>query len=129
MWHWFDCLPLSWRVSSLTPPHTIAPRRPFPMGIASVQCFAGPENVSFKGLELSVSTKLGFHRSLSVGGRTITQSPSSITSTIKTPQKVQRRKKERSFIMCALLCYSVCAASLHYQSVCELRERVKKMMG
>lgn len=120
MWHWFDCLPLSWRVSSLTPPHTIAPRRPFPMGIASVQCFAGPENVSFKGLELSVSTKLGFHRSLSVGGRTITQSPSSITSTIKTPQKVQRRKKERKkeALLCVRYCVTVCVQLLYTTSLC-----------
>ena len=82
-------LPLSWRVSCLTPPHTIAPSLPFPMGTASVQCFAGPENVSFKGLELSVvSTKLGFHKSFSVGGPTRTHSPSSITTTTKKRKKL-----------------------------------------
>uniref|UniRef100_A0A2P2PNF7 Uncharacterized protein n=1 Tax=Rhizophora mucronata TaxID=61149 RepID=A0A2P2PNF7_RHIMU len=36
-------------VSDATPPQTMAPRRPFPMGIASVQCFAGPLKVTFKG--------------------------------------------------------------------------------
>ncbi|KAF7811040.1 Alpha-L-fucosidase 2 [Senna tora] len=38
-----DSLPLSWRISEATPPQIIAPRRPLPIGIASVQCLAGPE--------------------------------------------------------------------------------------
>lgn len=53
-------VPLSWRVSDATPPQTMAPRRPLPMGSASVQWLAGPLNVTFRGL---AAVSIGFHRS------------------------------------------------------------------
>lgn len=46
-------LPLMLRVSEETPPQIVAPRRPLPMGMASVQFREGPANVSFRGLERS----------------------------------------------------------------------------
>lgn len=45
--------PLMLRVSEETPPQIVAPRRPLPMGMASVQFREGPANVSFRGLERS----------------------------------------------------------------------------
>ena len=69
-------LPLSWRVSNATSPQIMAPSLPFPIGIASVQCLAGPRNVIFNGLELSPlsssSRKLGLQQSFSVVRRTRT---------------------------------------------------------
>ena len=74
-------VPLSMRVSDATPPQTMAPSRPLPIGSASVQCLAGPLNVIFRGLELppSASIELGFHRSFSADRRTRSNPPSSIT--------------------------------------------------
>ena len=60
MWFWLHIVPLSWRVSDATPPQTMAPRRPLPMGSASVQWLAGPLNVTFRGL---AAVSIGFHRS------------------------------------------------------------------
>lgn len=69
-------LPLSCRVSNATSPQILAPSLPFPIGIASVQCLAGPRNVIFNGLELSPlsssSRKLGLQQSFSVVRRTRT---------------------------------------------------------
>lgn len=71
-------------VSVATPPQTIAPRRPLPMGIASVQCLASPLKITFKAF-FSVSFELlddddedddGFHKSLSKTGLTMTHSSS-----------------------------------------------------
>jgi hypothetical protein len=44
-----DSLRLSWSLSDSTPPHTMAPRRPFPIGAASVKYLAGDANTTFSG--------------------------------------------------------------------------------
>ena len=81
------CLRLSWSVSEATPPHTMAPRRPLPMGVASVQCFAGSENWTLRGRASSVSPPppAQHSTSASIGGRTQTHSsPSPIRDRSET---------------------------------------------
>ena len=93
-------LPLSWSVSDATPPQTIAPRRPLPMGRASVQCLAGPKNLTLSGSEEPPSSSPpphpGLQHSISVGGLTRTHSPSSILETTKENKKRKKKKKKPS---------------------------------
>lgn len=83
-------LPLSWISSEATPPQTMAPKRPLPMGRASVQYLAGSLKMTFSGglevkhWEWEESMELGFQRSDAVGRCTITHSSSPITGKILT---------------------------------------------
>ena len=72
-------------VSETRPPQTIAPRRPLPIGRASVHCSAGALKLTLRGFEAcdddppSIPNKLDeFHKSLSVSRLTISKSTSSI---------------------------------------------------
>jgi hypothetical protein len=59
---------LSWSFSEATPPQTMAPRLPFPIGAASVKCSAGDENTTFSGRSSSSITRRARIQSPSMGG-------------------------------------------------------------
>ncbi|WRX15057.1 hypothetical protein QQP08_007544 [Theobroma cacao] len=67
----------------------MAPRRPLPMGRASVQYLAGSLKVTLSGLEVELwesegTIELGFKRSDTVGRRTRTHSSSPIAGNLGT---------------------------------------------
>ena len=97
-------LRLSWSLSDSTPPHTMAPRRPFPIGAASVKYVAGDANTTFRGRASSSAghPAAAAAASASTGRRTQTHS-----APASEPQSLSQSMGEKRGVQLQATCEAV----------------------